>query len=136
MKGNPVVGACAALVIVVSCGGGGGGGNNTGGGTDNGNSWTKLPGTGISTSRGGAALVELPDGRFGTLGVQNLLLSSDHGASWKATGPALPYPPVGLVYSRFRKAFYVWHFDCNFNPSGDPVPSDAIMQLAFDYQTQ
>ena len=30
MKGNPVVGACAALVIVVSCGGGGGGGNNTG----------------------------------------------------------------------------------------------------------
>ena len=104
--------------------------------TDNGNSWTKLPGTGISTSRGGAALVELPDGRFGTLGAQNLLLSSDHGASWNATGPALPYPPVGLVYSRFRKAFYVWHFDCNFNPSGDPVPSDAIMQLAFDYQIQ
>ena len=43
--------------------------------------------------------------------------------------------PRVSTYSTFRNMLYIWHFDCNFSGS-DPVLSDAIMGLAFDYRTQ
>ena len=48
----------------------------------------------------------------------------------------LPYSDaVGLAYSKFQKAFYIWHFTCGFN-GPIPVPADAVMRYPFDYQTQ
>ena len=103
--------------------------------TDKGISWTKMIGSG-TLGASVAGVLELPDGRLSTVGSNYVLVSSDHGATWGQRGAPLPYAPVGLIYSRFRKAFYIWHFDCTFDPSGDPVPADAIERLPFDWQTQ
>jgi hypothetical protein len=101
--------------------------------TDRGVSWTNVGGANVVvTNRGGAGLLELPDGRLVSLGGGTLVLSSDQGATWRGLGPQLPYSPSGVVYSRFRKAFYIWHFSCGNNP---PVPADAIMMVSFDYET-
>jgi hypothetical protein len=40
-----------------------------------------------------------------------------------------------MVYSRFRKFFYVWRFDCS-PAASQPVSSDAIMSLSFDWQAK
>jgi photosystem II stability/assembly factor-like uncharacterized protein len=103
---------------------------------DQGSTWTQVTdGKILSTYSGGATVLELPDGRLASIGFNTVMISSDRAATWQALGPALPFPPVGLVYSSFRRMFYIWHFDCNFSGS-DPVLSDAIMALDFDYRTQ
>jgi photosystem II stability/assembly factor-like uncharacterized protein len=98
--------------------------------TDDGQTWTSLAGSNVVRS---AHPIELPDGRLVGVG-SSLMISADHGASWRPISAQLPYgDAVGVVYSTFRKAFYVWHFSCG---AGAPVPTDAIMQYSFDYQTQ
>jgi hypothetical protein len=42
----------------------------------------------------------------------------------------LPYDPAGVTYSKFRKAFYIWHSDCK-----NPTAKDAIMHHPFDWTT-
>jgi hypothetical protein len=83
--------------------------------------------------------IELPDGRIATIGpeygTQYVLLSGDHGVTWKPATSALPFPDeVGVLYSSQRRAFYVWHLTCG--PAAVPVPADAIMRFDFDYQKQ
>jgi hypothetical protein len=98
---------------------------------DDGTTWSKLDGGGmVSSNRGGASLVELPDGRLVTLAENVLLISADQAATWQPFGPKMPYNPNGVLYSPFRKALYIWHLSCGDNP---PVPADAIMQLTFDH---
>jgi photosystem II stability/assembly factor-like uncharacterized protein len=92
--------------------------------SDRGISWTTVAGVLTWTSVG---LIELPDGTFAALGGGYLVLSNDRGGTWQRRGAPLPYVPSGLAYSRFRKAFYIWHWDCLQSP--DPVPADAIMSL-------
>jgi hypothetical protein len=82
--------------------------------------------------------VELPDHRIATIagpvyGPFYVAVSSDNGVTWTPVSSTLPFTDArGLVYSGPRKAFYTWHFPCG---SGTvPVPSDAIMSYAFDYQ--
>jgi hypothetical protein len=101
---------------------------------DKGVTWQKTVGSNVLVTGGP---VELPDGRIAALGPQTVMISSDCGTTWHAASTMLPYSPTGLTYSPYEKAFFVWHFDCTgqSNP-GDPVPSDAIMRFAFDYQTQ
>jgi photosystem II stability/assembly factor-like uncharacterized protein len=102
--------------------------------TDKGQTWQQTVGQGVIAT---GSPVALPDGRVAALGSQAIMISSDCGASWTATTTTLPYSPTGVVYSPYQKAFFVWHFDCTgkSNP-GDPVPQDAIMRYAFDYQRQ
>jgi hypothetical protein len=83
--------------------------------------------------------IELPDGRIATLGPstgdQYVLLSADHGATWKPASAALPYSDAfGVTYSSQRKAFYVWHWSCG-SDANVPVPTDAVMSFPFDYTT-
>jgi photosystem II stability/assembly factor-like uncharacterized protein len=102
--------------------------------SDKGQTW-KMVTTGMLYSYGSGSILELPDGRLVSYGTQNLMISKDKAATWTAIGPAFPYTPVGVTYSTFRKAFYIWHFDCQFT-SNDPVLPDAILSYPFDYQTQ
>ena len=92
-------------------------------GTGQGSSWiwTQVAGSGALMN---VHPIELPDGRIASLGNQHVVISSDHGRSWQPIGPQLPFTPVGLAYSDFDKAFYVWQFDC-----GKKVLPNAIMKL-------
>jgi len=101
--------------------------------TDQGLHWTQVTQGGVLSSNLSGVL-ELPAGRFAAVGGGYVLLSRDHGASWQRAGSPLPYSPQGIVYSSFRKAFYIWHFDCGTTP--DPVPADGIMSQPFDFHTQ
>lgn len=101
--------------------------------TDQGRTWANLVGQGtLTTADPGVA--ELPDGRLAALGGGYVVISRDSGHTWQHVGSPVPYSPVGLAYSRFRKNFFIWHFDCATTP--DPVPADGIMALRFDWQTQ
>jgi hypothetical protein len=68
--------------------------------------------------------IELPDGRIVSLSYQHVMISSDHGVTWQAYGPQLPFTPVGIAYADSDKAFYIWQFDC-----GNAVLPNAIMKL-------
>jgi photosystem II stability/assembly factor-like uncharacterized protein len=96
---------------------------------DNGISWTSSAGAGILAATS-PYLVELPSGALAAAG-RSVMISDDHGATWRAIGPTLPIQPTGLAYSPFRKAFYTWYSTCDA-----PVPADAIQRLDFDYATQ
>jgi photosystem II stability/assembly factor-like uncharacterized protein len=108
--------------------------------TDKGITWMNMGGSGMIAPSGGnitsGAPVELPDGRIAAMGMQTIIISADHGATWKAATSALPMTDNedihGCVYSGLRKAFYVWHNSC----SSTNVPSDAVMRYDFDYTTQ
>ena len=103
--------------------------------TDHGANWTAVAGPGTLSTTSGPSLVELPDGRLAAPGGGFVLISGDHGSNWGRSGSPLPYSPVGMVYSRFRKAFYVWRFDCS-PAASQPVSQDAIMSLSFDWQAK
>jgi photosystem II stability/assembly factor-like uncharacterized protein len=105
--------------------------------TDSGATWTQTAGAGTVSNSSGGNFVEIYNGRLVTLGADHLVMSSDMGRTWHPFGAALPYVPSGVVYSHFRKAFYIWRFDCtSFSPSVDPVPDNAIERLDFDESTQ
>jgi len=79
--------------------------------------------------------IELPNGHLATIGPefsnQSVVVSADHGATWRSVTPLLPYRAVGVVYSAQQKAFFIWYFTCA--TSTDPVPADGIMRFNFDY---
>jgi hypothetical protein len=83
--------------------------------------WTEVAGDGTLMN---VHPIELPGGRIASLARQQVVISSDGGQSWSPVGPPLPFTPVGLVYSDFDKAFYIWQFDC-----GNKVLPNAIMKL-------
>jgi hypothetical protein len=92
---------------------------------------------GGTTTLGSFQPIELPDGRIVTIGtdseVQYVLVSADHGATWKPASAALPFQdPRGVAYSSQRKAFYLWRFSCG--NGSVPVPSNAVMRFDFDYK--
>lgn len=107
--------------------------------TDQGQTWSSVVAS--PNVLGSYTPIELPDGRIATIGpssgTQYVLVSADHGVTWSPASAALPssYSPVGVAYSSQRKAFFVWHFTCATTQGNDPVPSDAVISFAFDYQT-
>lgn len=78
--------------------------------------------------------VELPDGRIASLIDDSVAVSDDQGRTWRIVSTKPPFAPVALVYSPFRKAFYVYYFTCTF-PSA-LVPDDALMRYDFDYEVE
>jgi hypothetical protein len=111
--------------------------------TDNGATWTDVIGSGVLVGFEGhltvGAPVELPDGRIASLGSQYVLISADQGSTWNPATAPLPQESSedlhGLAYSKFQKAFYVWHNLCG-NGTSVPVPTDAVMAFPFDYESQ
>jgi hypothetical protein len=98
--------------------------------TDQGVTWNPVVGPGQISANSGS-LIELPDGRLASF-AGSVIVSKDHGATWQGIGPPLPYAPTGMVYAPFRKAFYIWHFDCN--TGGDTsVKANAIERMDYDY---
>jgi photosystem II stability/assembly factor-like uncharacterized protein len=95
---------------------------------DAGVTWQANEGGGIAWTSG--SLAELPDGRLVTFGLQQVLLTSDEGVTWRPMGPPLPFLPNGIAYSPHDSAFYIWHHDCGFEPSY-PVLPGSIMTLSF-----
>jgi photosystem II stability/assembly factor-like uncharacterized protein len=96
--------------------------------TDQGATWTQQPAWG-PTVGAAASLIELPDGRLAAIGPANVIVSEDHGVSWRAIGPQLPYEPSGLTYSPSRHAFYVWRLSCDKSARSNPVLPESIMRL-------
>jgi hypothetical protein len=102
--------------------------------TDAGVSWSEAAQAG-SVFPLANGLVELPDGRLVAVGNGVLVISSDHGATWRDFGPPLPYAPAGVTYSPSRKAVYIWRSQCA-TAASNAIPADVIMSLSFDYKTQ
>lgn len=103
------------------------GGGGMASSTDDGATWTMMPSSAISPSADN--FVVLPDGRFVTISDNYVIISADHGASWRIVDAPLPYDPNGLAYSPTRNRFYIWRFECESGPN--PVLADSIMQLEF-----
>jgi photosystem II stability/assembly factor-like uncharacterized protein len=93
--------------------------------TDKGQTWTQIVNGGVLRA---VSPIELPDHRLATAGMQKIVLSADGGKTWNEVGDPLPYVPGDIVYSAFRRAFFVAHSNCN-----GTVPADAIEELGFDY---
>ena len=80
-----------------------------------GKTWTTIEIPGGQRGRTTGPL-ELPDGRFATLGRESVLISSDDFETWEPGSPRypsdLPGPPIGLLYSEPQNAFYIWGHHC------------------------
>jgi BNR/Asp-box repeat len=101
---------------------------------DNGETWSLItPKTEILPTA--PVLLELHDGSLASIRNGIVIISSDHGASWAPVGPSMPFIPTGMIYSPFRKAFYIWYFDCDFS-SDNAIQPNSIMRLDFDPVTQ
>ncbi|MGC4043615.1 MAG: hypothetical protein QM758_07395 [Armatimonas sp.] len=74
---------------------------------DRGKSWTQVS----KEVRSNA--VEMDRKRLAALNGNQILISSDGGASWAPFGPPLPFPPNGLTYSAKGACFYVWRLSDN-----------------------
>src|SRR5262249_6142133 len=101
--------------------------------TDLGKTWIKV----TSTQFFDSPVVELPDGKVVTIGVDHLMRTSDKGMTWQPIGEPLPFRIAGtgffggLTYSVMTKTFFLWRADC-----GNVVLPDAIMSAGFDYALQ
>ena len=97
---------------------------------DNGATWSLVtPKTEILPA--GPAIVELPDGSLASLGVGYVIISKDQGASWIPVGPPVPFTPESVIYAPFRKAFYLWHAECDFSTQ-NAIQPDQIVRLDYD----
>jgi hypothetical protein len=97
--------------------------------TDDGQSWTKMSDNGSVIN-----VVELPDGRIASLSKDTLVISSDHGATWKVASPPLPSVANGvsqMTYSVHQKAFFGVHFACQ-----PTVGDDSLLRYDFDFETR
>jgi hypothetical protein len=123
VAGSPLVRDDGSIVWLVEYGGG------VIVSADNGADWQENDGGGVSWTA--QHLVELPDGRLATFGLQQVLLTADEGVTWRPYGPALPFYPSGIAFSAADSAFYVWQSQCGFEESY-PVLPESIMRLEFD----
>ena len=97
---------------------------------DNGQTWS-LVAPKSETLPTAPSLIELHDGSLASIGTDRVIRSTDHGATWIPIGPQIPIDPQGVVYSPFRRAFYIWHAECVSNTLS-PVQDDSILRWNFD----
>ena len=70
-------------------------------------------------------IIELPDKGLAGLNGNQVVVSTDRGATWSPVGPPAPFNPNGIVYSRKGKAFFVWQLSDNMNRK-----DQSIMRLS------
>jgi hypothetical protein len=81
----------------------------------------------VSSEKG---LVELPDGSLATMGQNGVIVSADGGSTWKQVGANWPYAnPTGVDYDIYRKAFYIWTYDCGQN--GNTIHAGMVQAMAY-----
>ena len=97
---------------------------------DDGETWS-LVAPKSQTLPTGTGLIELYDGSLASIGNDRVIRSTDHAATWIPIGPQIPIDPQGVVYSPFRKAFYIWHAEC-VSSTLSPVQDDSILRWNFD----
>lgn len=95
--------------------------------TDEGQTWTRVVEKTLSVQP-----VELPDGRIASLTADAVVVSADAGMTWKKVSPATPFKPVGFAYSSFQKAFFIFYFLCNAEPTA--ALGNEIMRFDYDYE--
>jgi photosystem II stability/assembly factor-like uncharacterized protein len=98
--------------------------------TDAGETWTNIAMPGKIV---GITPLELPDGSIVVMGPDHLMRSTDHGASFKVIGEALPFSLANtqngsMTYSALTRTFYVSHWEC-----GSVVAPNAIVSAGYDY---
>jgi len=93
---------------------------------DQGATWTVVTKDGTASPQS-TSLVAMPGGALASVGNTTIIVSADGGVTWKPVGPTLPFAPAGMVFSAWRQAFYVWHFDCDFS-TDDPIQANSIMR--------
>jgi hypothetical protein len=96
--------------------------------SDEGATWSPIA---DASTAGTVSPIELPDGRIASAQHDSVVITADKGGTWTAIGTAMPYVPVGLSYSPFRSAFYIWYFTCT---GTNAVPGDAISRFGWDYR--
>jgi photosystem II stability/assembly factor-like uncharacterized protein len=97
---------------------------------DNGQTWSLVTPK-SQTLPTAPGLIELYDGSLASIGNDRVIRSTDHAATWTSIGPQIPIDPQGVVYSPFRRAFYIWHAEC-ISSTISPVVDDSIMRWNFD----
>jgi photosystem II stability/assembly factor-like uncharacterized protein len=97
--------------------------------TDNGATWSLIAPKShtLPTAPG---LIELFDGSLASISNDRVIRSTDHGATWVPVGPQIQIDPQGVVYSPFRKAFYIWHAECASTLT--PIQDDSILRWNYD----
>jgi hypothetical protein len=75
--------------------------------TDKGMTWLQI------TSAVKSNIVELPGKRLAGLNGNQILISSDGGATWVAFGPPAPFNPNGITYSDKDRCFFAWQLSDN-----------------------
>ena len=78
--------------------------------TDHGKTWT-APGGPVKSDP-----IELPDHRLAGLAGDQILLSSDGGATWTKFGPPAPFKPNGIIFSARGKSFFAWRMTDKKDP--------------------
>ncbi|HKY38908.1 MAG TPA: sialidase family protein [Polyangiaceae bacterium] len=97
---------------------------------DDGETWSEALGAARITN---SPIVELPNGLLGALNERRLVVSEDRGETWVTISPDLEFRLDGFTYSAEQRAFFAWHATCGFD-GPVPVPSDAVVKFAFDYE--
>ncbi len=96
--------------------------------TDRGKTWTAVADAGKA---GNLRPFELPDARIVSTKGKSVVVSADHGATWKNVGKDIPFQPNTLTYSGIRNAFYASYFTCS---GANAVPADSIVRFGWDYR--
>jgi hypothetical protein len=78
---------------------------------DGGVTWERVTGNGPGTPDA-LSVIELPGGRIATTGGNQVITSTDRGATWTTAGPRMPFDVNGIAYSQIHNALYAWHWDC------------------------
>jgi hypothetical protein len=125
VAGAPLVRADGSIWWVLE------GGRGVARSTDGGVTWEQAVRGGILAPTA-PTIIELPGGRLASFS-RTVVVSADDGRTWRAVGGSLPFLPVGMTYSSFRKSFFVWRFDCSDTPDIPiPVGETSIMQLVVE----
>jgi len=99
---------------------------------DEGRTWSDLGAVGVVDW--GVAPIQLPDGRLASVATRHVVISADDGKSWRIVSTDIGNNPTGIVYSQYRKAFYVWRLTCD--DTSEHIPEDGILRYDFDYESE
>jgi hypothetical protein len=91
-------------------------------GTDLGLTWTQTLAGSVQ-----AHAIELPSGSIVVPTERYLILSDDHGATWRPVSSQLPFPRLDVVYAPFQKSFFIWT-----GTAEETVPDGVLQRYEFD----